>query len=513
MAIKVIDLFSGPGGLGEGFASLENGLAFHIGVSAEMDPAAHSTLTLRAFFRLAKKWGDRKALDAYYAFCNASEPGHPCVSAPLLWEAALQEARQLTLGDPASNETLDKVIAGQKLSGDNTILIGGPPCQAYSLVGRARNSGKAGYVPEDDHRHYLYRQYLRIVGKTRPVAFVMENVKGILSSTVGGRRIFHDILTDLHDPVLATTGRRGPRYVIHSLSTDTKFENGMDLIDLDPRDFIIKAEEYGIPQARHRVILLGIREDIAVTSTRLRKKNQVTVRDALFGIPALRSGLSKGDSPTEWAARISSIGAKLAQDARTADMNEIAESLSSACQSIDTGLQTGALRFPKSECGPSSVEPSRFSHWVTDTRVKVWLNHVARPHMDSDLGRYLYASVYASVTGRSPRGHAEFALPDLAPAHANWTSGKFVDRFKVQRFDLPSSTITSHISKDGHYFIHPDPRQCRSLSVREAARLQTFPDNYFFQGGRTQQFHQVGNAVPPLLAHCIAVVVKRVTSQ
>lgn len=511
--MKVIDLFSGPGGLGEGFASLENGSAFHIGVSAEMDAAAHSTLTLRAFFRLAKKSGDQKALESYYASCNSPEYGHPCVTSPLLWEAARQEARQLTLGDPASNETLDRIIAGQKLGGDDTVLIGGPPCQAYSLVGRARNSGKAGYIPEDDHRHYLYRQYLRIVGKTRPAAFVMENVKGILSSTVGGRRIFHDILTDLHDPVRATTGKRGPRYVIHSLSTDTKFEYGMDPADLDPRDFIVKAEEYGIPQARHRVILLGIREDIAVTSTRLLKKNQVTVRDALFGIPALRSGLSKGDSPTEWAARISSIGAKLAQDAQAADMIEIAESLSSVCSSIDTGLQTGALRFPKHGYEPSSVEPSSFSHWVADTRVKVWLNHVARPHMDSDLGRYLYASVYASVTGRSPRGHAEFSLPDLAPAHANWKSGKFVDRFKVQRFDQPSSTITSHISKDGHYFIHPDPRQCRSLSVREAARLQTFPDNYFFQGGRTQQFHQVGNAVPPLLAHRIASVVKRVTSQ
>jgi DNA (cytosine-5)-methyltransferase 1 len=513
MTMKVIDLFSGPGGLGEGFASLENGSAFHIEVSAEMDTAAHSTLVLRAFFRLAKKSGDRRALESYYAFCNSPEYDHPSISTPLLWEAARQEARQLTLGDPASNETLDNIISKQKLGGDDTILIGGPPCQAYSLVGRARNNGKADYIPEDDHRHYLYRQYLRIVGKTRPAAFVMENVKGILSSTVGGRRIFHDILNDLRDPVLATTGKRGPRYVIHSLSSDTKFEEGMNPSDLDPRDFIVKAEEYGIPQARHRVILLGVREDIVVTSTRLRKKNQVTVRDALIGIPRLRSGLSKDDSPMEWAARISSIGGKLADSARAAGMNAIAESLNSVRSSIDTALDTGALRYPKNGYGSSCVEPSSFSHWVADTRIKVWLNHVARPHMDSDLGRYLYASVYASVTGRSPRGHTEFALPDLAPAHANWKSGKFVDRFKVQRFDQPSSTITSHISKDGHYFIHPDPLQCRSLSAREAARLQTFPDNYFFQGGRTQQFHQVGNAVPPLLANRIAATVRRITSQ
>jgi DNA (cytosine-5)-methyltransferase 1 len=478
-----------------------------------MDAAAHSTLTMRAFFRRAKASGDRKALDAYYAFCNTSGSGHPCVSSPLLWDVARQEARQLTLGDPASNEILDKIVADQKLGGDSTILIGGPPCQAYSLVGRARNSGKAGYVPEDDHRHYLYRQYLRIVAKTKPAVFVMENVKGILSSTVGGRRIFHDILTDLHDPVRAMSGRQGPRYVIHSLSTDTKFEYGMNPADLDPRDFIIKAEEYGIPQARHRVILLGIRDDIAVTSTRLRKRNQVTVRDALIGIPALRSGLIKGDSPKEWAERISRIGGKLTQDARAAEMYEIAELLDMICSGIDANLETGAIRFSKYESSPSSVEPNSFLRWVSDARVRTWLNHVARPHMDTDLGRYLYASVYASVKGRSPRGHEEFALPDLAPDHANWKSGKFVDRFKVQRFDLPSSTITSHISKDGHYFIHPDPRQCRSLTVREAARLQSFPDNYFFQGGRTQQYHQVGNAVPPLLAHRIASVVKKVTSQ
>ena len=512
MTIKVIDLFSGPGGLGEGFASLENGSAFHIGVSAEMDTAAHSTLTLRAFFRLAKKAGDRKAIDAYYAFCNTPESDHPSISAPLLWMAAQQESRQLTLGDPASNETLDKIIADQNLGGDNTILIGGPPCQAYSLVGRSRNSGKAGYVPEDDHRHYLYRQYLRIVANTKPAVFVMENVKGILSSTVGDRRIFHDILTDLHDPVRATKGKRGPRYTIHSLSTDTKFEYGMNPADLDPRDFIIKAEEYGIPQARHRVILLGVRDDIVVQNTRLRKMDQVTVRDALFGVPALRSGLKYGDSPTEWAARISRIGEKLAKDARKAGMNEIPDALDSVCSDIDTGLETGSLRFLKRSPSPTAEHHS-FLRWVSDSRIKVWLNHVARPHMDSDLGRYLYASVFASITGRSPRGHSEFALPNLAPAHANWKSGKFVDRFKVQRFDLPSSTITSHISKDGHYFIHPDPRQCRSLSVREAARLQTFPDNYFFQGGRTQQFHQVGNAVPPLLAHRISSVVKKITSQ
>lgn len=133
------------------------------------------------------------------------------------------------------------------------------------------------------------------------------------------------------------------------------------------------------------------------------------------------------------------------------------------------------------------------------------LDHFPRPHMDSDLIRYFFCSVFRETYGRNPKDH-EFPRT-LTPDHKSWNSGKFVDRFKVQGLDRPSSTITSHISKDGHYFIHPDSKQCRSLTVREAARLQSFPDSYVFMGKRTNQFHQIGNAVPPFLARQIATIV------
>jgi DNA (cytosine-5)-methyltransferase 1 len=507
MTFKLIDLFAGPGGLGEGFAALDNGKKFEIGVSAEMESSAHRTLTLRSLFRHLKQDCGKKDLQIYYDYCNSPTAPHPEIALQKKWKLAGHEAQLLELGNQRDNDRLDQLLIEKTLLGEGIVVIGGPPCQAYSLMGRAKNMGTIGYVPEEDKRHYLYKQYLRILDKAKPVAFVMENVKGILSSRVGGRQVFHDILQDLTDPSKALGGKTGIRYTIHSLVVPMKFEYGMDPTTIDAHDFIVRADQYGLPQARHRVILLGIREEMKYDGRYLlRPSTKLLVEDAIKELPALRSRLSHKDDPLRWRETVIHLGQDLANDATRFGDKDMSRWLTKATASVKSMpmLDSGSQRYRK---GVYSSDKTPYTDWVRDDNLDVWLNHQARSHMDSDLRRYLYAAAFANQYERSPKGHAEFMLKGLAPEHANWMTGKFADRFRVQRYGAPSTTVTSHISKDGHYFIHPDPAQCRSLTAREAARLQTFPDNYFFQGNRTQQYHQVGNAVPPFLAVQIAEVV------
>ena len=160
--------------------------------------------------------------------------------------------------------------------------------------------------------------------------------------------------------------------------------------------------------------------------------------------------------------------------------------------------------------------------WISDERLGGVVGHETRGHMAADLARYLFCSAYAQNTNeRNSPKLEDWPSAELLPDHSNVisntddrgeikvTAETHSDRFRVQLWDRPSTTVVSHISKDGHYYIHPDPVQCRSLTVREAARLQTFPENYFFAGGRTAQYHQVGNAVPPFLAKQIAESIRR----
>lgn len=521
--IKVIDLFAGPGGLGEGFSSLikNDKQRFKIAISIEKEASAHRTLLLRALFRQFDSGG---APESYYAFLRGELGKHPeeeLYQLPELQEAlteAKREAQKITLGEADPENTYS--LIRDALEGDESILIGGPPCQAYSLVGRSRNYGAKDkqYSANDDHRNFLYKEYLKVIAKFQPLVFVMENVKGMLSAKIDGELIFPSIRRDLEDPcrsvgVTPDVGKKPHRYRIFSFVPN---DAPLDLYgspDLKPKDFVIKAEKYGVPQARHRVILLGVREDINKDPSQFdfleEAANSVSVKQVISDLPQLRSKLSKEkDGLDGWRGAIANIPAELlsaisADNKVPSEVNELYRKKIDEVKTSpnDTGSDKGLLRSPCNESMPDHLKA-----WYFDSALDGYItNHESRGHIRGDLYRYLYYSSYASLMSESPKSNN---LPEaLWPNHKNFNSGKFADRFRVQLAGMPGTTVTSHISKDGHYFIHYDPSQCRSLTVREAARIQTFPDNYYFVGNRTQQYVQVGNAVPPYLAKQLAGIV------
>jgi DNA (cytosine-5)-methyltransferase 1 len=224
-------------------------------------------------------------------------------------------------------------------------------------------------------------------------------------------------------------------------------------------------------------------------------------------MPSLRSGISRApDSAAEWRKKVVDAARLLTRIHAGKDNHSLREAFSSVARRMATEAPRSRTetRLPETY-GNSNDE---LLNWLERSELRAIAQHETRGHMASDLGRYLFASVFGAVHGHSPKA-ADFPLA-LTPDHRNWHSGVFNDRFRVQLAQKTSTTITSHISKDGHYFIHPDPMQCRSLTVREAARLQTFPDDYLFMGNRTQQYVQVGNAVPPYLARQIAILLRSV---
>jgi len=512
--IPVIDLFAGPGGLAEGFSSLltEANPVFRIGLSVEKDTYAHKTLELRSFFR---QFPRGQAPDEYYAYLRKEITRENLFEIyPTEAEAARKEAWCAELGSPdfpseQVDGRIEKALAGSR----KWVLIGGPPCQAYSTVGRSRNKGKEGYVAEDDKRHFLYREYLRIIARHWPSVFVMENVKGLLSAKVNGSNIFDHILEDLHDPVSALQNIQhgtttGYKYRIFSLTKPASYPIQDSHSDFSPTDFLIMCEKYGIPQARHRLILIGVREDAGdIPPATLVPNEQINADEVLDGLPKLRSGLSREEDTYEnWEERISHlIDGALFDSVYDKKENDVWDEIGTAFANLEVTKANGR----GGEFLPLNARSRYREDWFVDPRLKGVCNHTTKSHMPSDLHRYLFASCFALVHGRSP------TLPDfpkkLWPEHKNahkaLRSGNFSDRFRVQMASKAATTIMSHIAKDGHYYIHYDPAQCRSLTVREAARVQTFPDNYFFEGNKTQQYTQVGNAVPPLLALQIASIV------
>jgi DNA (cytosine-5)-methyltransferase 1 len=519
--IPVIDLFAGPGGLGEGFSSVKDSsgkYVFDVRLSIEKDCYAHETLKLRTFFRLLSRLNPSGLCD-YYSFLKNEIRLKDLYDLHTNVESIANErAWKTELGENTPITDLRKRINIALHGRSEFVLIGGPPCQAYSLVGRSRNKGNSNYNPNDDKRQTLYKEYLQILADHQPAVFVMENVKGLLSAKLDDELVLEKIINDLKNPSSAVLNNhrnisaKGLGYRLFS------FVNQSQVTDDSFSDFIIQSEKFGIPQQRHRVIILGIREDYpTVVPEILEEQEIVNFNTVIDDLPRLRSGLSKSaDSGINWISTLKSVISKewykkLAQEGN----HLVAQSILQTVEKLDCEqLSRGSLYLKW-----SSDKLKHIRNWYIDDSIKGVCNHETRSHIAGDLHRYLFSASYAYINGHSPT-LSEFPI-ELLPNHRNAklhdysskTKPIFGDRFRVQVYGRPATTITSHISKDGHYYIHPDPSQCRSLTVREAARIQTFPDNYYFCGPRTSQYCQVGNAVPPFLAFQLAQIVHQVLYQ
>jgi len=439
-----IDLFAGCGGLSEGFKRA----GFNIVTQIEMDKWACETLKTRHLFYKLKEKKHREIYNKYLRDeCSRNDI---LKRNPDIEKSINNSVVKATFGQDKFIDVINKIEKNKDYHGINHIhvLLGGPPCQPYSLVGRARDPHRM----EKDSRHFLYKYYLRILEYLQPDFFVYENVPGLFTARAQGKEIFVKILKDFSSLI--------PPYEITPPLTK---------IYRDPCSYILNSADFGIPQSRKRLFLIGYRKSLESNPpvikelfTVLQKKARnnrdregfLTVDDAIGDLPAIKPGEGKD----EWFGFY---------DKRKK-------------------LKSYQIKMRKDSVGI--------------------LNHKARKHMKSDLERYkFFIEYHKSGNGAATLKTLKQKSPSLLPQHKNLTS--FIDRFKVQWWNQPSSTITAHISKDGHYYIHPDIAQCRSFTVREAARCQSFPDNYKFEGPRTAQFKQVGNAVPPLLAHEIARVI------
>lgn len=498
--IPVIDIFAGPGGLGEGFSALriDDESLFDVRLSIEKEEVACRTLFLRKFVRMFNE-----SPSELLAYAKGELPREELRSAyPKQAESADKRTWHAELGDVPTRTVAARVreAIGPRR---NWVLLGGPPCQAYSMVGRARmKSTRPDF--EQDERHLLYREYLRIVADHEPAVFVLENVKGLLTSKHGGSRIVSRILDDLAAPgvALRKSDKKALRYRLYALGQKQSTLPWAEDSTLDGEEFLLQAEEYGIPQCRHRIFIVGVRSDVPGRPELLTRRPEVSVNKVLSDLPPIRSMVSRGkDSLADWVASIEKLrGRDWMSAPPTTAFGQVAKEVRTTLKTLRSEqLGTGSRHMPHARMPPA------LGSWYRDNAEGITL-HESRAHMVEDLHRYLFCASFAKVFGRSP--HLRDFPPELHPAHANVSVAlegqMFGDRFRVQVADKPSTTITSHVSKDGHYYIHYDPVQCRSLSVREAARLQTFPDSYFFEGSKTEQYHQIGNAVPPLLARDIA---------
>ncbi len=402
--MNFIDLFAGAGGLSEGFVKAGFEPIAHV----EMDAHACKTLETRNYYYSLKK---ANKLQVYYDYLLGNI-SHKDLSESVL--NRLDNVINASIGDDNTSifNRIDELTKGREVD----LIIGGPPCQAYSVVGRHR----INKLEADDPRNLLYRQYARFLKKYNPKVFVFENVLGILSAEEG--RYFNNIKV-----YFRTLG-----------------------YELESR--VLNTSDYGVLQNRKRVIIIGWKKGSDFSYPELiAESNPYTVADILEDLAYLKPG--DQNNITKYAS----------------DTNEYLEK---------SAIRNGA-------------------DFVTQ--------HVARTHNDRDLEIYKIA-IDKWLNGKERLKYGD--LPERLKTHKNQNS--FVDRFKVVDINSYSHTVLAHIAKDGHYYIYPSTEQVRSLSVREAARIQSFPDDYYFEGGRSAAFKQIGNAVPPLMALKIAEEIKRV---
>lgn len=412
--LNFIDLFAGAGGLSEGFIRAGYSPIAHV----EMDEAASFTLKTRAAYHFLK---ENNQFDIYKAYLkneiNRIElyrhiPTH-----------ILNSVINLPIGGE-NNPKIHKAIEAQRNGQEVDLIIGGPPCQAYSLVGRARRSDGM----EGDPRNYLYIQYAKYLEKYKPKMFVFENVLGLKSAGKG----------------------------IYLRNMENLFEKKGYAMKL----FTVEANNFGVLQNRKRVIIIGWKKEYEITLPNLetiRPKTQHSVKELLNDLPALQAGEGK-DKYCRYAA-----------------------------DRVNSYLKTSEIR----------------------NGINIVTQHVARPHTEQD------KEIYRIAVEQMHKGERlnYTTLPERLRTHQNQHS--FLDRFKVVDAQAAfSQTVVAHIAKDGHYYIHPDIEQNRSITVREAARLQSFPDDFYFEGvkegkNRTAAFKQIGNAVPPLMGEIIATSITK----